>query len=64
MLFYDNTGEFAVTVEASERLRIAELHAYALAWGEERYWDIAAFHGDDQDVAEGLRSREFTRTHP
>lgn len=61
LLFYDNTGEFTVTVEASERSRIEELHAHALAWGEERYWDVAAFHEDDRDVAHRLRSRELMR---
>lgn len=62
LLFYDNVGEFALTVHASERERVGELHAHALAWGEERYWDVAAFHDEDEDVAKRLRSRELGRS--
>jgi FkbM family methyltransferase len=62
LLFYDNAGEFALMVDASERDRIEELHAHALAWGEERYWDIAAFHSEDEDAAMKLRSRELSRS--
>jgi FkbM family methyltransferase len=59
LMFYDNVGEFALTVQASERERIEELYAHALAWGDERYWDVAAFHRDDEDVAIALRSHEL-----
>jgi FkbM family methyltransferase len=62
MLFYDNAGEFALTVHASERERIEELHAHALSWRNERYWDVAAFHGEDQDVAMSLRLLELQRS--
>jgi FkbM family methyltransferase len=62
LMFYDNVGEFALSVRASERERIEELHAHALAWGEERYWDVAAFHDEDEDVATRLRSRELRRS--
>jgi FkbM family methyltransferase len=61
MLFYNNVGEFALTVHASERERLEELHAHALAGGVERYWDVAAFHGEDEDVAMTLRSNELQR---
>lgn len=62
LLFYDNVGEFALMVHATERERIEELHAHALAWGEERYWDVAAFHYEDEDVAMRLRSDELGRS--
>ena len=62
LLFYDNFGEFVVTVYASERDRIEELHAHALACGDERYWDVAAFHTDDEDVAMSLRLHELRRS--
>jgi FkbM family methyltransferase len=62
LMFYDNVGEFALSVRASESERIEELHAHALAWGEERYWDVAAFHGEDEDVAAKLRAHELRRS--
>lgn len=61
LMFYDNVGEFALTVRAAESERIKELHAHALAWGEERYWDVAAFHDEDEDLAARLRLRELER---
>ena len=62
LMFYDNVGEFALSVRAAESERIEELHAHALAWGDERYWDVAAFHGEDEDVAEELRLNELGRS--
>ncbi|OAI55569.1 hypothetical protein AYO48_03340 [Gaiella sp. SCGC AG-212-M14] len=61
LAFYDNAGHFALSTSMLERDRVCELHAHADGWGEERYWDVAAFHGDDLDVYEALRGEELNR---
>ena len=58
-VFYENTGDYLLTAQLSNKYLIADLHYYFSGRKTERYCDIAVFHNEDSDVADNLREREI-----
>jgi len=58
VLVYENTGEYVLTLDATNRAAFEDLDAFYSDRASERYADLCAFHVDDADVAAALRESE------
>ncbi len=59
VVFYENTGDYLLTTDLSNKSLIADLHYYFSGRKMERYCDIAVFHNEDNDLVNKLREREI-----
>jgi hypothetical protein len=57
--FYENTGDYLLTTELSNKELITDIHYYFSGRKMERYCDIVVFHSEDCDLADKLREREI-----
>lgn len=60
-LWWDNFGRFLVAADLENRDLWESLAAYVPAPGAAYYWDVAAFSGDDTDIADSLSRSELLR---
>jgi hypothetical protein len=58
-IFYENTGDYLLTTDLSNKSLIADLHYYFSGRKMERYCDIIVFHNEDSDIANKLRESEI-----
>ena len=58
VLVYENTGEYMLSLDTTNRSAFEDLHAYFSARASARYADLCAFHRDDADVSEAFRRSE------
>jgi FkbM family methyltransferase len=62
-VFYDNFGNFIVSLRGAERDHFQELDGYLRANRKAgtivHYFDVCAIHGEDADVAQAIRSHEM-----
>ena len=59
VVFYENTGDYLLTAELSNKDLITDIHYYFGGRKAERYCDLAVFHGEDSDLANKLRGKEI-----
>jgi FkbM family methyltransferase len=59
VVFYENTGDYLLTTDLSNKNLIADLHYYFSGRKMGRYCDIAVFHNEDSDLVNKLREREI-----
>lgn len=50
VIFYDNFGDYLISLDISQRDKIAELINYFSNRGSEKYCDLCFFHKEDEDI--------------
>ncbi len=61
LMFYDNAGNFLASIQANQSDVTADFLSYHTADLTRSYWDILAFHSDDEDVHDDFRKSERLR---
>jgi FkbM family methyltransferase len=58
-MFYDNVGDYLVSVGLDHEALLRDLHCHFEHRGGQKYADICAFHAEDRDLAAECRNREL-----
>ncbi len=58
-IFYDNSGDYLLATELTEKIIIEDLHNYYSGRNIERYCDICVFHKNDEDIVLKIREKEL-----
>jgi hypothetical protein len=58
-MFYDNVGDYLVSVGLDNEALLHDLHGYFENRGIQKYADICAFHAEDRALAAECRNREL-----
>lgn len=58
VIIYDNLGDYLLTTTTNQTHLLEDLHQYTAGRGISRYWDICAFHQEDQALALHIRQAE------
>jgi FkbM family methyltransferase len=56
---YDNLGDYLLSASLDDERLLTDVDAHFRGRGSARYLDIAAFHEDDLDILEAVRSHEL-----
>ena len=60
LMYYDNYGKLLLSTTTDNKPLIKQLYAYMIKKeGAFPYYDVCAFHGDDDALAEGFISTEM-----
>lgn len=59
IIFYDNFGDFLITLQINEKEKIEELTNYFSNRDSLKYCDLCFFHSEDEDVFEHTREEEL-----
>jgi FkbM family methyltransferase len=63
LLIYDNFGDLMICFSEINMERLEELHLYFSGRDSSQYYDICAFHAEDQDVFDVARKSELNFFH-
>jgi len=59
VIFYDNFGDYLISLSLNEKEKISELTSYFTNRGSLKYCDLCFFHKEDEDIFNTTREREL-----